>query len=353
VTARHSAQRATQQTLAGLGAVALGAVLRDPNLTQMAGLGAMAWVQGYSRAHELEADQLGIRYMSRAGYDPMAMSTFLNSLGRESELQRTLLFQDGEAQFDWFSTHPRTPDRVAAAVQSVQGSGNVEWVNGRDEYLRRLDGMIYGDSPEQGFVRGRTFAHPIMRMTFDVPEGFRILNSPDAVLALNKDGAFVRFDGVGAPAGQQMTTFLVQEWANGRQLNELERIDMDGLEAATGWLRVEGSSGPIDVRLVAIRWDRETVYRFMIVSPAQFSEALNMPMRRMLGTFRRLSPPEAAALQPMRLHIVKVGAGDSIASLAGRMAFPDYQRERFMVLNGITSDGQLRPGMLVKIVTEG
>jgi predicted Zn-dependent protease len=173
------------------------------------------------------------------------------------------------------------------------------------------------------------------------------------VLALNKDGAFVRFDGVGAPAGQPMTTYLAQEWANGRQLNELERIDMDGLEAATGWLRVEGSSGPIDVHLVAIRWDPETVYRFLIVSPAQFSEALNMPMRRMLGTFRRLSPGEAAALQPMRLHIVKVGAGDTIASLAGRMAFPDYRRERFMVLNGITSQDQLRSGMLVKIVAEG
>jgi predicted Zn-dependent protease len=353
VTARHSAQRATQQTLAGLGAVALGAVLGDPAQANMAGLGAMAWVQGYSREHELEADQLGIRYMSRAGYDPAAMSSFLSSLGRESELQRTLLFQDGEAQFDWFSTHPRTPDRVAAAVQAVQGSGSVNWVVGRDEYLRRLDGMIFGDSPEQGFVRGRTFAHPIMRMTFDVPEGFRMLNSPNAVLALNKDGAFVRFDGVDAPAGQPMTTYLVQGWAKGRQLNDIERIDMDGLEAATGALRLQGSSGPIDVHLVAIRWDPQTVYRFMIVSPAQFSQALDLPMRRMLGTFRRLSPAEAAALKPLRLHIVEVGAGDTVASLAGRMAFPDYQRERFMVLNGITSDNQLRPGMLVKIVTEG
>jgi predicted Zn-dependent protease len=353
VTARHSAQRATQQTLAGLGVVALGAVLQDSTLTNMAGLGALAWVQGYSREHEFEADQLGIRYMSRAGYDPVAMSSFLASLGRESELQRTLLYQDGEAQIDWFSTHPRTPDRVAAAAQAARGGAETRWVAGRDEYLNRLEGMIFGDSPEQGFVRGRTFAHPIMRMTFTVPEGFRMLNSPDSVLALNRDGAFVRFDGASAPAGQAMTAYLTQTWAKGRDLNDLEVIDMDGMEAATGWLRVQGSSGPIDVRLVALRWDAETVYRFMIVAPAQYSEALNLPMRRMLGSFRKLSKAEAAALQPLRLHVIEVAPGDTIASLADRMAFPDYRRERFMVLNGLTSENQLQPGMLIKIVTEG
>ena len=353
VTARHSAQRATQQTLAGLGMVALGAVLQDPALTNMAGLGAMAWVQGYSREHEMEADQLGIRYMSRAGYDPMAMSTFLSSLGAESELQRTLLFQDGEAQFDWFSTHPRTPDRVAATAQSARGSSGANWVAGRDEYLNRLDGMIYGDSPEQGFVRGRTFVHPILRIGFVVPEGFRMLNSPDSVLALNKDGAFVRFDGAQAPAGQTMAAYLVQTWAKGRQLNDIEQFDMDGLEAATGWLQVQGDRGPIDVHLVALRWDPKTVYRFMIVTPAQVSQALNEPMRRMLGSFHQLSAAEAAALKPLRLRVVEVAPGDTIDSLSARMAFDDYRRERFMVLNGITSGNQLQPGMLVKIVTEG
>lgn len=352
VTARHSAQRVTQQTLAGLGAVALGAVVGDPQLTEMAGLGALAWVQGYSRAHEFEADQLGIRYMSRAGYDPIAMSTFLNSLGENSVLSRQLMFQDGEAQIDWFSTHPRTPDRVAAAAQAVSGSGGGNWVHGRDEYLRRLDGMIFGDSPEQGFIRGRTFSHPVMRMTFVVPEGFRMLNSPDAVLAINKDGAFVRFDGAQAQQNVTMTTYLTQQWARGREVNELEKIDMDGMEAATGWLQVQGNSGPINLRLVALRWDATTVYRFMIVSPQQYTAALEMPMRRMLGSFRRLSQAEAAALRPLRLRVVEVRGGDTIDSFAQRMAFDDFRRERFMVLNGITSNSQLQPGMLVKIVTE-
>ena len=195
---------------------------------------------------------MGIRYMSRAGYDPMAMSTFLNSLGRQSELSRQLMFQDGEAQFDWFSTHPRTPDRVAAAAQSASGAAGANWIVGRDEYLRRLDGMIFGDSPEQGFVRGRTFSHPIMGMTFVVPEGFRMLNSPDAVLALNRDGAFVRFDGAVAPQGVPMTTYISREWAPGREINEMEKIDLDGMEAATGWLRLQGSNGPLDLRLVAL-----------------------------------------------------------------------------------------------------
>ena len=91
----------------------------------------------------------------------------------------------------------------------------------------------------------------------------------------------------------------------------------------------------------------------MIASPTQFSAALNIPMRKMLGTFRRLSPAEAAALQPLRVRVVEVHSGDTIDSFARQMAFDDFQRERFMVLNGLTSDNQLQAGLLVKIVTGG
>lgn len=354
VTARHSAQRSTQQVFAGLGAAAIGVALQDQEIANLANMGAMAWVQGYSRSQELESDQLGIRYLTRAGYDPLAMSSFLEQLGRETALAQQLMFQGGEADpaDNWFSTHPRTADRVAAAAQSARATVTNPRV-ARDEYLRQIDGMIYGDSPSQGYVRGRTFSHPELRLTFQVPEGFRMINGSQQLVAINEQGAAIRFDADRAAQGQAMTNYLVNTWLQGRQPEGLERIDVNGMEGATGSIRQQGQNGVVDIRLVAVRWDAQTVYRFLFVNPAGQTAALSEPFRRTTYSLRSLSASEAAALRPLRLRVVEVRAGDTIASLAGRMAFDDFRRERFMVINGLDSDRDLVPGMLVKIVVEG
>lgn len=354
VTGRHSAQRSTQQVFAGLGAAAIGVALGDQTAAQLANMGALAWVQGYSRSQEMEADQLGIRYLARAGYDPMAMSSFLQQLSRETALMRKLTFQEGEATpaDSWFSTHPRTEDRVLAAAQSARATVTNPRV-ARDEYLRRIDGIIYGDSPEQGYVRGRTFAHPSLRLAFEVPRGFRMINGNANVIAIDERGAQIVFDADQAPQGMAMTDYIVNRWLEGRQPDGLERIDVNGMQGATGSLRVDGRSGPVDVRFVAVRWDGQTVYRFLFVTPAGITGSYSEPFRHTTYSLRRLSNAEAAALRPLRLDIVEVRAGDTIESLARRMAYDDLRRERFMVLNGIDNDGQLQPGMLVKIVVEG
>lgn len=354
VTARHSAQRSTQQIFAGLGAAALGVALQDQAIAEMANMGAMAWVQGYSRQQELESDQLGIRYLTRAGYDPIAMSSFLQQLGRETALAQKLMFQEGEADpaDNWFSTHPRTEDRVAAAAQTARATVTNPRI-ARDEYLRSIDGMIYGDSPSQGYVRGRTFSHPLLKLTFQVPEGFRMINGSDQLIAINEQGAAIRFDADGAAQGQSMTNYLVNTWLEGTQPDGLERIEINGMEAATASLQRQGQNGVVDLRLVAVRWDAQTVYRFMFVTPASLTFPLSEPFRRTTYSLRPLSNSEAAALKPLRIKVIEVRSGDTIASLAGRMAYDDLQRERFMVLNGLESDRDLVPGMLVKIVVEG
>jgi len=354
VTGRHSAQRSTQQIFAGLGAAAVGVALGNQAASQVANMGAMAWIQGYSRSQELEADQLGIRYLARAGYDPLAMATFLQQLSRDTALSRKLMFQEGEATpaDSWFSSHPRTEDRVQAAAQSARATVTNPRI-GRDDYLRRIDGMIYGDSPEQGYVRGRTFAHPTLRLAFDVPQGFRMINGNSQVIAINEQGAQIAFDADQAPQGMAMTDYIVNRWLEGRQPQGLERIDVNGMEGATGNLRIDGQRGPVDIRFVAVRWDGQTVYRFLFVTPASITASYSEPFRATTYSLRRLSNAEVAALRPLRLRVVEVRAGDTIETLSRRMAFDDLRRERFMVLNGIDHEGQLQPVMLVKIVVDG
>jgi len=356
VTARHGAQRMTQQTLAGLGALAVGIALQDRNLAQLAGAGAMAWVAGYSRSQELQSDELGVRYLTRAGYEPLAMASFLQQLDNHSDLERQLAFQEGEPNpaDSWFATHPRTEDRVIAAAEIARQDLSDPYV-GRNEYLRRIDGMIYGDSPEQGFRRGNTFSHPELRFAFEVPDGFRMQNSPQQVVAFDANGAFIIFDGAANPGGSY--PYHLQVWADdliGQRaaLNDVESLQINGMEAATGWMRLNLQQGQADVRLLTIAFDPQTLYRFIFVAPTNLASQYNLPYRETTYSFRKLSSSEAAALRPLRIRVVEVGSGDTIDTFARMMEVDDLRREHFMVLNGITSNADLQPGMLVKVVQE-
>jgi len=115
---------------------------------------------------------------------------------------------------------------------------------------------------------------------------------------------------------------------------------------------VQTNQGPRDLRLVAIAADAEQVYRFMFLTPTTATAALSAGLRETTYSFRRLTPAQAAALQPLRLRIVTVRPGETPQTMAARMAFRDAPLDRFLVLNGLEPGATLQPGQLVKIVTE-
>ncbi|XKH34196.1 M48 family metalloprotease [Azospirillum doebereinerae] len=116
VTARHSSRRQTRQTITDLLAAGVGLVLGDETLGQLAGLGGTALTAGYSREQELEADQLGVTTLERAGYDPFAMATFLETLRRDTQYDGLRAGKRGDDGFDFFASHPQTEDRVRRAA---------------------------------------------------------------------------------------------------------------------------------------------------------------------------------------------------------------------------------------------
>ena len=352
VTARHSAERYSHGLVAGLGAAILGAVIDSQDVSDFANLAAGAYVQGYSRSQELEADALGVRYLSRAGFDATAMSSFLETMGAEAALAGKMAgMHGGGAQGGLFASHPRTADRVQAAAVAAQAEFGGE--RGRDTYLRRIDGMVYGDSPEDGFVRGRVFAHPVLRIAFTAPPGFHLRNAPEAVVGTHPSGATMRFDEA-TLANPSISTwrYLRGEWASKVALNRVERTHVDGVDAVAASTRVSTRSGVRDVRLIAIRAAPARVYRFFFATPPQKTRELSIPFRQMIASFRRLGVGQVANLRPLRLRVVEVAPGDTVESLAARMPFNDFRSERFQVLNGLRSGENLRPGQLVKIVTE-
>jgi predicted Zn-dependent protease len=353
VAARHAAERYSRTVVAGIGLTILGVLSGNQLVNDLAGLTAELVLKGYSRQQELEADTFGVRYLTRAGFESNAMVTFLRRLQAHDALEAKIRGRPGAAdEFGFFSTHPRTVDRINQAIAAAGAVTIPNPIVARNLYLRKIDGLLYGDNPDQGFIKGRLFAHPRLRFRFEVPPGFRLLNSPDQVVALGPEGARILFSGAGREPGRRMTTYLTSVWGRGLSLRSVEAIDVNGLEAATGWTRVDTRQGPRDLRLVAIAFDPRTVYRFAFLTPPRLSDALALDLRRTTYSFRVLSPLEAEGLRPLRIAIATVRAGDTPESLAQRQPFESFSLERFRVLNGLAPGQPLQPGELVKIVTE-
>jgi predicted Zn-dependent protease len=361
VTARHSAQRYSRGVLAQ-GGVAIGTILAGvlgggaaAQLAQQAGgVSAEAYLAGYSRDQEFQADELGVRYLARGGYDPTAMSSFLTKLERNDQLMRRLAGrEEADPATSWFATHPRTPDRVLRAAEQASAAMPGEGRIGRDQYLEQIDGLIYGEDPSQGYVRGRTFVHPDLRFAFDVPAGYRIVNTPAAVIG-RAQNSLMKFDAVGVPAGRDAGAYLAGDWAGelgAGRLGNVTQAQVNGMPAASAVAAGQLDDGqPVTVALAAIRAGDEQVYRFMFISPGRMSPAQANAYQTTVNSFRRLSADEAAAIRARQLQVITVAPGQGVADLARRMAVDSLPQEQFELLNGLEPGAPLAPGQKVKLV---
>jgi predicted Zn-dependent protease len=357
VNARHTAERlsAAQVTQLGLLAGAIGAaVLGLPQGVMQVGqsIAAMS-IQSYSRSQELEADTLGIRYMSRAGYDPQGMVTFLDTLREHSmiEAQMQGLPPGTVDEYNVMATHPRTIERVEEAMKVAATARPANPKVARDAYLDHIDGMLFGDDPRQGLVRGRLFQHPVLRFEFRVPEGFRILNGETKVMARDQKGSAMLFDTAPIKSSRTMAAYLQGEWAAKTPLRNVETIDINGLEAATGWVRAQDRQrGAVDIRVVAIRRDAASAYRFLFLTPASESQRLSQGLRETTYSFRTLSAAEAGRIRAHRLLVVPAQPGDTVQGLAKTLPYDAYNEAWFRVLNDLKPGQPLPAKRRIKVV---
>lgn len=362
VDARHlesRQRRATEaQGIALLGLLLGGVTGADAGvmrgIAEAGQVAGAAYVADFSREQEFEADRLGIGYITAAGYDPLAAADFLVSLQAQDTLQARIAGRQYDPnRVDFLSSHPATAERVRAAASTGRSVGGGGQGRDREGYLSRLDGMIYGDPPSQGYVRDGGFVHPELRFGFRAPRGFRITNSSRAVTAVNDRGATFVLEGAPDYSGP-LTRFIAERWApaiareaGGGRISGLEPVRINGLDAARAVMPVRTRQGTADMLMVAVRLNGQ-IYRLTGIAPR--GSGLLGEMEAAALSFRELSPAEAAQLQPLRLEVVRVRAGDTAASLAARMRTEGFAEERFRVLNGLGPADRLRPGMLVKIV---
>jgi predicted Zn-dependent protease len=355
VTARHISERYSQSTLTQLGATALSIGIGSAAANQLINTGASMYLSSYSRSQESEADDLGIRYLSRAGYDPNAMASFLATLQRSSALEAAEQGEQYKEMRNIMATHPMTSDRVARArIMAANYPPNNTL--GIESHLKAITGLVYGDTPKDGFVRGQEFVHPALGFAFAVPQGFRVKNLPDKVIgqARSKTGATFIFDVAQKPYGMQPTDYIQQSWTRGASnLEGLQTMDVNGMNAATAQVQGNINGQAALIRLVAIEWSPNEVYRFQFVMPQATSNAEIEALKRVSYSLRALSRSERQNISPKRVAIITGSAGDSVSSLARRMAFDDNLNEqRFLAINGMDSGAPITPGRKYKIVVE-
>jgi predicted Zn-dependent protease len=348
ITALHGAQRVSRGALAGLGAAILGAAIGQDAVTELLEVGASALLQGYSREQELEADTLGIRYLTRVGYDPRSSAVFLAKLREASQIQARLAGGGDPDGFDLFASHPRPIERVRrAAGLAANGNGETR----RDRFLDQIDGLIFGGSPRHGFIRGRAFLHPDLRIGFTVPMGFRLQNNPNDVRATNADrSAGLMFDSVRVQPDLTAARYLRQVWAPTARFLSLDRLRIGGREAATGLLEQPTPNGTADLRLLAIRDGANRIYRFVFINKSRDRGQYSNAFRDTAFSFRTLTEQDLSDLRPERIEIVRAKPGDTVTKLANEIPDGPLRVERFMVLNGLAGQSEVTPGMRLKVI---
>lgn len=351
VTARHSTQRQSSGTLTEIGATAAGIILGG-GAGQLANVVGHGIIQQYSQGQEFEADELGVRYIARLGYDAKMMASFLTKMRAHSALQNRIKGQPANAidENNFFASHPRTLDRVERAINNARGarSGNLQ---NREAFMKHINGLLFGSDPKEGILKGRVYAHPIMGFAFTIPAGFTVSNRPDALIAVGPGGAGVKFDIAGKHANPGMEGYIRNEWARGRQLAEMESMNVNGMQAATARTLIKDRRGAsYDIRFVAIRRDAGRIYRLIFQTPPDLTQKFSLAFRRTTFSLRNLAPAEAAAIKPLRIRIRNTRAGDTVAALAARMALDRFGQDWFQVLNGLGPGAPLAAGTPVKLV---
>ena len=361
IAANHAQARkaaASRNSILGVLGAILGAAVGGDAFGGMIAQSAQQFSKmrllSFTRAQEYQADTLGIRYMAAAGYDPNGAATMLAQITRSSALEARIQGDRNRSTPEWASSHPLSQNRITQASQVARQTGRAgSGMRNRDAFLAQLEGAMVDDDPAQGVIEGRSFTHPDLRLQFYVPTGFLMQNSTDAVSIQGSAGQ-AQFSG-GRFNGNidEYIYQVLQKLTKGRiqlALSPIQRTTVNGIPASYVVGRANTSSGAVDVGVFAYQWDANTAYHFITLT--QGGQGL-APFATMVDSLRRISASEAASIRPRVIDVVAVARGDTVQSLAGRMAYRDYKVDRFLALNGLAANSPLTPGQKVKLVVYG
>lgn len=348
VTARHSVRQHAQQQAAGLlgAAVAIGTGSRAAaDLSSVLGT---ALVRGYGRKHELEADRLGAEYIAGVGHAPNKMLNVIGLLKNQEEFEKVRARAEGREARSYhgtFSTHPKNDDRLKEVVNAANRikTGGTRSDNHKG-FMKVMDGVVYGHGEDQGVVHNGQFYHKDIDFTIKFPQGWRIQNLPDRLLAVSpKNDALIQLTMVDRNKRESAEQFLRSKF---KGIRDGQRLGIHGAEAYAGVANLKTQFGNRPTRVSAVFHDK----RAFIIAGAHKSGVVGQPYFDSVGSIRRLKNSEKKLAKARTLRVVRARHGDTFSKLASRSSLSSYPEEQLRLLNGMFPDGEPKAGQLIKVV---
>lgn len=345
VTGRHSASQMSKQQLA-MGGLIVGMVV-EPELQRFGGLaqqGLAVLFLKFGRDDENEADALGLRYMTREEYDPREMVKVFGVLDRVGRAE------GGGRMPEWLSTHPNPGNRQTHIRELIAQTGATGSVVNRDAYLRRLDGMVFGDNPREGYFRGQAFYHPDLRFRLTFPGGFKTQNQRQAVAGVSEgqDAMVALTLTAGSSPEEAARTFLSQQ---GLQAGRAGRDTIGGLPAYAAFFEAATEQGTLRGQVAFVAYDGK-MYRLLAYTPAARFASYQNAFDAAIRSFAPLRDARYLDVQPKRIDLVQLDREMALAEFA--RAYPStVEGATIGLINGVDADQPLARGLLAKRVVGG
>jgi predicted Zn-dependent protease len=354
VTARHAVRQHAAATTTGLLGAVIAATTDIPAAGDLANVAGTALVRGYGRSHELEADRLGAEYLARGGYDPGAMLKVIGVLKNQETFEKQLAREEDREPNVYhgvFATHPDNDKRLQEVVQSAARFRVKHPITNGNGFLQRLQGLTFGDGENDGIRRGRHFYHKPLHFALSFPEGWKVENFPDRLLAV-------------APGNKAVMQMLAQDINRRIPPREfmLQRLKLgnlqygeqvrnqDGMEGYTAITTVNTPYGRRQTRFVVL-YHRDKAYIFAgaakdTAAPFAYDKAFISTAK----SFHDLRRDEEILATPLQLVIRAAVAGDNFVHMARSSRIPHHAEEQLRLLNQMYPRGEPRPGQIIKLV---
>lgn len=349
ITARHSAKQYSNAQLAQIGLLA-GSVISPEfaQMAEMASTGVQLLFLKFGRDAERQSDDLGVEYSTKIGYDAQEMAGFFQTLDRMREMS------GGEEVPTFLSTHPDPVDRerkvAKEATEWKRKLNAAELKVNRDNYLRMIDGIVFGEDPKQGFVENNVFYHPDLKFQFPVPTQWTLQNTPQQVQMGAKDGRALMM--LTLAQGNSMETAaqtLLQQYQ--LTLVDSKKVNVNGLPALALVADQKQQQQEQGVRvLVYLIQYGQNIYNMLGASSlADFNNYLQL-FQNTMGGFSVLDDPDKINRKPQRVRIKTVQQNGTLGHALSNYGVKQKQLEEVAVLNGMALNDQVQKGMLIKVV---
>ena len=345
--ARHIAQQMSRQQVAQLG-LNVGMILSEDfrEYAGLAELGASMLFLKFSRDDERQADDLGVEYGSKSGYDTYRVASLFQTLER--------LNPAGSGLPGWFSTHPNPANRVTAVNNKTaewrQKLNLTQYAIKRDDYLRAVNGIIFGEDPLQGYVEGNAFYHPTMRFTLPVPSGWQLSNTPSQVrmVAGEQDAVILLMLDDSGSVSKAADRFVQNANATAQSR---EKLVVNGLQAEKVVARLVSGQDTLQTMSYFIA-KGGSVYALHGLTTRNGYSQYSPTFSRTFGGFKNLDDASKINVRPERIAVKTVARAGSLRTLLSQFGTPESELENVAVLNGMRLEDNVSAGTLIKTVVK-